>query len=324
MDTNKFNKDRQEWLSLSNQGLFVEARKFYFENLFEGIIDNFISKTVPESHCDVLFSVLGFSPEPIILTQRGLMPSVHVVFTTNKEKDSDNEIMAYLEKFLTSSYKIVYLKDESFESIHNALKEQMLIYPASHYVIDITGGKKSMVASASIFGCKYNCDVVYVDYDQYIPDLRRPMPGTEKLDVVYSVQKDLVSLLDVEKLKKANELLNINEAYQQTNISPQTIVSKTKVSFAKAYNMLMKAIDNQQITNSKIRLEYNDLKTKELVFVHQRYTCKVSYKDLKSYFEKNPSPSTADKAYFGKKVGTEERNDLMFKVISFLRKEMRK
>ena len=78
----------------------------------------------------------------------------------------------------------------------------MLIYPASRYVIDITGGKKSMVASASIFGRNYNCDVVYVDYDQYIPDLRRPMPGTEKLNIVYSVQRDFIKLLDVEELKK--------------------------------------------------------------------------------------------------------------------------
>lgn len=322
MDTDKFNKDRQEWLTLSNQGLFVEARKFYFENLFDGIIENFISKTASESHCDVLFSILGFSPEPIILTQRALMPSVHVIFTTNKEKDSDNEIMAYLEKFLTSSYKIVYLKDESLESIHNSLKNQMLIYPASRYVIDITGGKKSMVASASIFGCEYNCDVVYVDYDQYIPDLRRPMPGTEKLDVVYSVQKDFVELLDVESLKKA--YIPQAAPSPQECPSPQIIIPKAKDAFAEAYKMLMKAIDKQQITASKIRLEYNDLKKKELVFVHKHFTCKVSYKELKRYFEQKPSSSSDDKTYFGKRFGSEEKNELMYKVISFLRKEMRK
>lgn len=322
MDTDKFNKDRQEWLTLNNQGLFVEARKFYFENLFDGIIENFISKTASENHCDVLFSILGFSPEPIILTQRALMPSVHVIFTTNKEKDSDNEIIAYLEKFLTSSYKIVYLKDESFESIHNSLKDQMLIYPASRYVIDITGGKKSMVASASIFGCEYNCDVVYVDYDQYIPDLRRPMPGTEKLDVVYSVQKDFVELLDVESLKKAN--VPQADPSPKENPYPQTIIPKEKDAFVKAYKTLMKAIDKQQITAPKIRLEYNDLKKKELVFVHQRFACEVSYKELKRYFEQKPNPSSEDKTYFGNRIGSEEKNELMYKVISFLRKEMRK
>lgn len=321
MDTDKFNKDRQEWLTLSNQGLFVEARKFYFENLFDGIIENFINKTPSENHCDVLFSILGFSPEPIILTQRSLMPSVHVIFTTNKEKDSDNEAIAYLEKFLTSSYKIVYLKDESFESIHNSLKNQMLIYPASRYVIDITGGKKSMVASASIFGCEYNCDVVYVDYDQYIPDLRRPMPGTEKLDVVYSVQNDLVELLDVESLKKANVPQVVSSPQEK---SPQTIIPRAKDAFLEAYKMLMKAIDKQQITVPKIRLEYNDLKKKELILVHQRFVCKVSCKELKCYFEQNPNPSSEDKIYFGKRIGSEEKNELMYKVVSFLRKEMRK
>lgn len=60
MDTNNFKQNVDEWLTLSNQGLFVEARKFYFENLFEGIIDLFVSKTALENHCDVLFSILGF------------------------------------------------------------------------------------------------------------------------------------------------------------------------------------------------------------------------------------------------------------------------
>ena len=118
MDTNNFKQNVDEWLTLSNQGLFVEARKFYFENLFEGIIDLFVSKTALENHCDVLFSILGFSPEPIILTQSALIPSVHVIFTTNKENDNANETIAYLEKFLTSSYKLIHLSDESLHSIH--------------------------------------------------------------------------------------------------------------------------------------------------------------------------------------------------------------
>lgn len=311
MKTDKFYHNIEEWLTLSKQGLFVEARKFYFENLFEGIIEIFVRQTAPEHHYDVLFSVLGFSPEPIVLTQRALMPSVHVIFTMNKGKDSDNEIMAYLEKFLTSSYKIVYLKDETLQSIHDALKDQMLIYPASRYVIDITGGKKSMVASASIFGCNYNCDVVYVDYDQYIPDLRRPMPGTEKLNIVYSVQRDFVELLDTKKL------------YLQTQrmiSSTQTIVPKIKVTFAEAYDMLKKAIEKKQFTTSKVKLEYNE--EEELILLHPRFSRKVPRLELEHYFLQNPEPIITDKIYFGRLIGREGYNDLMYQVITFLRNKI--
>ena len=314
MDADKFKHNIEEWLALSNRGLFVEARKFYFDNLFENIIDNFVSKTAPDYHCDVLFSILGFSPEPIILTQRALMPSVHVIFTTNKDKDSDNEIMAYLEKFLTSSYKIVHLKDEELQNIHNTLKNQMQIYPASRYVIDITGGKKSMVASASIFGRNYNCDVVYVDYDQYIPELRRPMPGTEKLDIVYSVQRDFVELLGVDDLKKKKK--------KKTVSKPQQIIQKSKVTFFEAYSMLKKAIEKEEISTSKVRLEYNDTKGEELVLLYKRISRKVSRNELQTYLKNNPNPTTSDQFYFGNRVGSEDFNELMVKVIKFMRKKL--
>ena len=78
----------------------------------------------------------------------------------------------------------------------------MILSPATQYAIDITGGKKSMVASASIFARDYNFNVLYVDYDEYIPQLRRPMPGSEILNLVYAPYRDLPdvrSLLDMVK-----------------------------------------------------------------------------------------------------------------------------
>ena len=71
----------------------------------------------------------------------------------------------------------------------------MILYPSKEYSIDITGGKKSMVASAAIFGRDYNCNILYVDYDKYLPDLRRPEPGTERLTWVYRPTKDLPEIM---------------------------------------------------------------------------------------------------------------------------------
>jgi hypothetical protein len=65
------------------------------------------------------------------------------------------------------------------------MSEEMKLNPAREYAIDITGGKKSMVASASIFAKEYNFNVLYVDYSEYNPDLRRPTPGSEILNWVY-------------------------------------------------------------------------------------------------------------------------------------------
>lgn len=177
----------QEWLGLAKNGKYERAQELYFEKLFEAVIINFCdeySKTLPSG--GTLFSVLGFSPEPIILTAKAIQPDTHIIFTTNNQK-VDN---SYLEKFLESNYELIYLNDESFESMYKAMKEQLVLNPDSQITVDITGGKKSMVASASIFGKDYGCRIVYVDFSEYIKDLRKPMPGSEILNVVYNPFKN--------------------------------------------------------------------------------------------------------------------------------------
>lgn len=176
-----------EWLNLVRSGNFEKGQEIYFEKLFAAVIDNFKEKfdtTLPKG--GVLFSILGFSPEPIILTAKALEPETHVIFTTNNQ-NVGNE---YLEKYLESKYEMIYLFDETFDIMYKALKEQLILNPSSQITLDITGGKKSMVASAAIFGKDYGCRIVYVDFLEYIKDLRKPMPGSEILNVVYNPFKN--------------------------------------------------------------------------------------------------------------------------------------
>lgn len=73
----------KHWFELSRSGRFLEAKDFYFETLFDNVIDNFVENTKGKAKkVDVLFSVLGFTPEPIILTQRALEAKEHVIFYT--------------------------------------------------------------------------------------------------------------------------------------------------------------------------------------------------------------------------------------------------
>lgn len=171
-----------EWLELANSGNFNKAQELYYENLFEAVIDNFKSNyqnSIPAG--GVLFSILGFSPEPIILTAKAVDPQKHIIFTTNNKSDGND----YLEKFLESNYEMIYIEDENFDTIYKALKESLILNPNSNMTLDITGGKKSMVAAASIFGKDYGCKIVYVDFKEYLKELRKPMPGSEILNIVY-------------------------------------------------------------------------------------------------------------------------------------------
>ncbi|QQU02121.1 hypothetical protein [Myroides odoratus] len=180
----------EEWINLSLQGSFKKAQELYYDKLFSSVIERFENEyenTIETG--SILFSVLGFSPEPIILTAKAIKPKLHVIFTTEGKMESDN----YIEQFLESNYKVVYFKDESFETIYRTMKEQFIYIDThntnlhrSNIVIDITGGKKSMVASASIFGKDYGASIVYVDFKEYIPELRKPKPGSEILNIVYN------------------------------------------------------------------------------------------------------------------------------------------
>lgn len=189
---NNFENDVAKWMSLSNEGKFNEAKEFYFETLFSSLLNRFedrFSRVVGKT--DVLFSILGFSPEPILLTQRALKPKTHIIFYSDKGEDNDETINKYLEKYSSVEFQLIELVSESFDDIYDTLKEQLLLHPAGSYSIDITGGKKSMVASAAIFGRDFNFNVLYVDFDKYDPNLRRPIPGYECLDLVYSPTKNL-------------------------------------------------------------------------------------------------------------------------------------
>ena len=184
-----------EWLAMNRAGNFLEAKSYYFDTLFAEIIKRFENNNSDKLKGTLtLFSILGFTPEPIILTQRALNPDVHVIFYTDKHNLFGDDISPYLSEYLTSNYHLVVLKDESFDTIYKTLKEQVILHPSNQYALDITGGKKSMVASAAIFGKDFNFNILYVDYDDYIPELRRPRPGTERLNVVYSPYKNLPEL----------------------------------------------------------------------------------------------------------------------------------
>ncbi len=228
----------KEWLRLSESGQVAEAEDFYYNTLFVDVIDEFCDRnSTPEIRCNVLFSVLGYSPEPIILTQRALNPEVHIIFTTDIDNaEASKKIREYLGKYLTSEFKIIEVEDTSFNGIYSAMKDQMMLHPSQDYVIDITGGKKSMVASAAIFGRDYNCNIVYVDYDQYISQIRKPLPGSERLNYVYRPALDLpeIKFFNERSIKELE--VKVNQTTVQQHVSNNTsFISKPKEVLQKEF-----------------------------------------------------------------------------------------
>jgi hypothetical protein len=194
---NSFLTHVNEWKEMQAGQRFAEARQFYFNQLFEEIIENFEKKVAEEGlitqPVDVLFSILGTTPEPIILAARALKPKRHIIFH-DKGVSFNEDNSLYLPTFLPNGFEKIELQDESFSSIYDAFKEQMAFNAGRNYMINVTGGKKSMVASASIFARDYNASIIYVDTEAFDSNLRRPIPGSEFLNLVYSPMRDLPEL----------------------------------------------------------------------------------------------------------------------------------
>ena len=191
---NNFQLHINEWKEMNNEGRFAEARQYYFDQLFDEVIVNFEHRINDSSQfkqpIDVLFSILGYTPEPIILAARALKPKKHIIFH-DREVAYNEENIRFPPKFLPEGFEQIEFPDETFASIYDIMKQQMAFNAGRNYTINITGGKKSMVAAASIFARDMNASVIYVDYDKYEPNLRRPLPGTEYINLVYSPTRDL-------------------------------------------------------------------------------------------------------------------------------------
>ena len=190
----------EQWIQdTGNTATHDEAKKFYAEKIMPQLLvhlkdTDIVGKQLRENGgVDTLFSVLGMTPAPIVITQHLLQPKNHVIFYDKNIKVKDDKILAHLD----SNPTYVMFEDESFGTIYETMKEMLIVSEGGNMVIDITGGKKSMTAAASIFAKDFDFSIVYVDMStpgSYIPAIHQTRPGSERLNLVYSPLRDLPEL----------------------------------------------------------------------------------------------------------------------------------
>lgn len=190
----------EQWINeTGNPDRHDDAKKFYAEKIIPELLvklketDLVGMQLRKNGGVDTLFSVLGMTPAPIVITQHLLQPKSHVIFYDKNIKVKDDKILAHLD----SNPTYVMLEDESFGTIYETMKEMLIVSEGGNMVIDITGGKKSMTAVASIFAKDFDFSIVYVDMNapgSYIPAIHQIRPGCERLNLVYSPLRDLPEL----------------------------------------------------------------------------------------------------------------------------------
>jgi len=144
---------------------------------------------ITSDKCETLVLLVGLSMEPLLQSVHAYMPS-KVVLVLNHEgyigetwkvfADHVTEAIGYLVKegLLPQmprfsgkdgkGYPTVSKPEAVFQTLVEALHDE------TNVVIDITGGKKSMVTGAYMYAAYAGTRISYVDFEEYDPEHRRP------------------------------------------------------------------------------------------------------------------------------------------------------
>lgn len=178
-----------EWTQLLDNQDTAIADSFYFQNILPIVLPIIRKRSGKIPKYKGVISLLGFTPETVILTSLLLKPSILAVLYTQETERFHTSIAAYCGFKPSQIHYFPFLHDEEHSNdIYMALKQALLLFSKKdRLAIELTGGKKTMSVQLSnaVAALRhrhgFSVDVVYIDYDKYLPKYRKPVPETSRL-----------------------------------------------------------------------------------------------------------------------------------------------
>ncbi len=188
----------------------------------QGVADRSASRVeVPA----LLILPVGHSPEPLLLSVAYHAPKGVALLI---EESLDVDYLNELERLWDSCRALLGTRPfreveqpevrDLPESVFRAVRRVVEGHPSlakDEIVVDVTGGKKSMIGGAILAAAHLEVTTSYVDFDQYDPVLRRPWPGTRlrprRLRDPYQLfqlreTRDLARALDARRFEEAKRM----------------------------------------------------------------------------------------------------------------------
>jgi CRISPR-associated protein (TIGR02710 family) len=144
------------------------------------------SADVPRGPVDLLVSLSGFSPETTILAFELLQPERLMIIGSEATRASIDVIHQALRLPLSR----LYIEDCDptdplgiYQFVQKAARMAYRDGGPPRIIIDITGGKKVMSASAALAAAQLDLPLCYID-SRFDPELRQSEPGTERLVIL--------------------------------------------------------------------------------------------------------------------------------------------
>lgn len=165
-----------------------QASRYRLKEMYDDIVAAALanpSDPVPEVH--TLVSLSGFSPETTLLAFELVRPKKLTIISSENVSDKYDIIFDKLYGRLKPSQIEPHFCDPAdplgiYDIVTKAVRPQSGGRAVSA-IIDITGGKKVMSASAALAASQLDLQMCYVDGD-FDPEMRVAVPGTERLQVL--------------------------------------------------------------------------------------------------------------------------------------------
>ncbi len=177
---------RERWIALLKEDA-PEACRLYFDKILPLVLDNLRARgqeIIEEERPDLLVSLMGFSPETTVICAAMARPAELVVVRS----EETNRFFDIAAPFLTSNEIVpwsglhhVSVDPTNPADIYDAVYRHLGQHKRA--LMDVTGGKKVMSATAAQAAWELRIPLCYVE-GKFLKEQRRPEPGTEELKLL--------------------------------------------------------------------------------------------------------------------------------------------
>lgn len=167
-----------------------QATRYRLAEMYDDVVAaaKINSADVERPDIDLLVSLSGYSPETTLLAFELTRPKQILIVTSEKTLPQVDIISDKIGDRLKSSKFRHEPVDpvnplDIYELVKKAVRPARPGDPPKTAIIDITGGKKVMSASAALAASQLDLQMCYID-SEFDPEMRQAVPGSEKLCIL--------------------------------------------------------------------------------------------------------------------------------------------
>jgi len=204
-----------EWINLLQTDQNSDALQLYCEQIIPILLPSLHEKFQKihnrSAKYDGLVSLLGFTPDTVVLAYQFARPETLVVLHTKETARFLESVVRHTKVPLASFFHEPFVEEPSTD-IYRALEAALKRFPKdARIAIELTGGKKTMGGALAVAAGILDIDQLYIDYKEYMPEFRKPKPESTYIHLVENPMKLSVDLFGGIEIDRAADFFNVGK-----------------------------------------------------------------------------------------------------------------